>query len=92
MGISIRRCGLASVSSGCITYKLFLFETKREKKGTKVRPRTRRRQQICKDFSQNGERTWEEVDKDLWEDEGVLLLDASQNFEASRQDVGTGDK
>jgi len=64
----------------------------RGKKGTQVKPRTRRRQQICKDFTQNGERTWEEVDKDLWEDEGVLLLDASQNFEASKQDVGTGDK
>jgi hypothetical protein len=75
------------VNNGYITDKLFLFETK--KKRTAGRPRTRRKQQIWKAFTQNGERTWEEVDKDLWEDKEVLLLDASQNFETSKQEVGT---
>ena len=79
------------MSNGRITDKLFLFETM-ENSGTEGRPTTRRKQRIWKAFTQNGERTWEVVDKDLWEDKEVLLLAASQNFETSKQEAGTSDQ
>jgi hypothetical protein len=50
------------------------FYLKPRGKGTTRRPKTRGKEYIWKDVTQNGERTWVEVDKNLWLDEEVLLL------------------
>jgi hypothetical protein len=77
------------VRSGGIKNKLFLLETERKKR-TERRPR--RKQQVWRNFIQNGERTWKNVDKDLWAEKEVLLLNTSQNFDTSEGEFGTSDQ
>jgi hypothetical protein len=71
-------------------HKAFFVGNHERKKGTKRRPR--RKQQIWTDVIQNGERTWDEFDKDLWAEKEVLLLGALQYLETSKREVGTSDQ